>query len=384
MKRRFVILRLEEDPSRLGAKSPGETSPKLDVENLGIREALELERDPMIVALAPLMPIRLIKPVSCDSATSQEGGNWGIAAIEADQCPYDGRGVTVAVLDSGIDAGHLAFAGVQLTQKDFTGEGIADEEGHGTHCAGIIFGRDVEGVRIGVARGVERALIGKVLSKRRPPESEWLFRAMLWAMWEGADVISMSIAFDFPGTTAELVGEGWPPDLATAAALEDYRANLRMFDAIMGVLRANAAFGAEPLVVAAAGNASKRDLNAAYRIPASLPAAAEGVLSVGAIERRGHGYSVADFSNSKAKLSAPGVEILSAKAGGGLVTMSGTSMACPHVVGAAALWWEKLRGEGRRPNAQNIKAILETYANMEVYVEKNDTDTGGVVSVPRC
>jgi subtilisin family serine protease len=73
---------------------------------------------------------------------------WGVRAIRADMSPYSGEGVIVAVLDTGIDAAHPAFAGMELVQRDFTGAGNGDVHGHGTHCAGTIFGRDVDGLRV--------------------------------------------------------------------------------------------------------------------------------------------------------------------------------------------------------------------------------------------
>ena len=62
--------------------------------------------------------------------------------------------------------------------------------------------------------------------------------ALTWAMQERADIISMSLGFDFPGMVAGLTADGWPVDLATSTALEAYRGNLRMFDAIMAVVKA--------------------------------------------------------------------------------------------------------------------------------------------------
>jgi subtilisin family serine protease len=67
-------------------------------------------------------------------------------------------------LDTGIDKKYLAFAGVAIVEKDFSGSGNGDRQGHRSHCAETIFGRDVDGKRIGIVRGVKKALIGKVLS----------------------------------------------------------------------------------------------------------------------------------------------------------------------------------------------------------------------------
>src|SRR5262249_54000220 len=158
---------------------------------------------------------------------------WGIAAVKADESHFDGSGVVMAILDTGIDKTHVAFGGIELVEQDFTGDGNGDQAGHGTHCAGTVFGRDVGGTRIGIARGVTRALIGKVLGNDGRGSSEALYRAMTWAINSGARVISMSLGFDYPGLVQRFVGEGWPPELATSVALEAYRANLRLFDDIM-------------------------------------------------------------------------------------------------------------------------------------------------------
>ncbi|AKU12008.1 subtilisin-like protease [Azoarcus sp. CIB] len=231
---------------------------------------------------------------------------------------------------------------------------------------------------------MDRALIGKVLGDDGSGQSDMIFNALTWAMQERADIISMSLGFDFPGMVAGLTRDGWPIDLATSNALEAYRGNLRMFDAIMGVVKAQAAFGISPLIVAAAGNESRRSVNREYRIAASLPAAADDVISVAAVGRAAERYAVADFSNSLANIAGPGVDITSAWLGGGLHTISGTSMACPHVAGVAALWWEFLRRSGARPNAKNVTARLLAHARKDVFADNsNETDIGqGLVTAP--
>lgn len=357
-------------------------SSKLFVDQLSERDAAKLAADPTVTGITPSMPTRLIRPLK---ATTNGGtANWGIAAVQADQTSFTGAGVTVAVLDTGIERNHPAFAGVNLVERDFSGHGNGDLQGHGTHCAGTIFGQDIGGQRIGVARGIKQALIAKVLRDDGTGESEMVFDAMMWANQQRANIISMSLGFDFPGMVASLINDGWPADLATSTALEAYRGNLKMFDALMGVLRAQAAFGGTPLVVAAAGNESRRALNPQYRIAASLPAAAENVISVAAIGGSSKDYKVADFSNSLALLSAPGVDITSAWLGGGLHALSGTSMACPHVAGVAALWWEALQRSGSKPTSGNVAARLIASARKDVFPKDVDeADIGnGLVSAP--
>jgi subtilisin family serine protease len=312
------------------------------------------------------MPTALIKPLEVGVAGANDA--WGIAAVKADVSSCTGDGVVVAILDTGIDKTHPAFSGMNITEQDFSGSGNGDRQGHGSHCAGTIFGRDVDSKRIGIARGVKHALVGKVLSDNGGGDSDMIFRGIQWAVDQGAQVVSMSLGFDFPGMVKRLTDGGWPADLATSSALEAYRANLRMFDSLMQMAKAMAAFKPGIVIVAAAGNESKTNVNPEYKIAASLPAAAEGVTSVGALQQTDGKYSIAYFSNTFPQLAAPGVDILSVKVGGGLRTLSGTSMACPHVAGVATLWWESLRKSGFvSPTAQLVIAKLLATARTDAF-----------------
>jgi subtilisin family serine protease len=139
-----------------------ETGPRLAIESLDSKEASEIAGAPGVRAMAGDMATKLIEP--CTSLVGDDGElPWGIKAVGAAASRFSGAAVCVAVLDTGIERAHPAFAGVNITEKDFSGVGNGDRNGHGTHCAGTIFGREVDGLRIGVAPGIGAALIGKVL-----------------------------------------------------------------------------------------------------------------------------------------------------------------------------------------------------------------------------
>ena len=309
-------------------------------------EVADALRDPRTVSVARNMPIKLIEPFDGLSADVSGGDPWGIGAVRADGSAFTGKGVKVAVLDTGLMAGwqsHAAFTGKSITQRNFTNEPAHDEHGHGTHCAGTIFGSDVGNRRIGIARDAI-PIIGKVLG-RRGGTTAALLQSIQWAAQEGADIISMSLGYDFPGMVAEGVEQELPPNLAASIALEAYRANLRAMDALLQMLEQSIEINerSRPLVIAAAGNESSVVGTTTVRIAPALPSAAHGVLSVGALRQRSLVFlEIAEFSNGIPWISAPGVDILSVNSKtGGLKSMSGTSMACPHVAGVAALWWER-------------------------------------------
>jgi subtilisin family serine protease len=391
MKEKLVILRSSGavTPEVLSdldaAASAAEVAAGLTVavEELDRRDIPTMTRNTDVLAVAPAIPMQLIAPVKVKGTAkpTAQGSVWGVTAVGADTSPFSGDGIVVAVLDTGIDASHPAFVGVELVQKNFTGEGDGDQHGHGTHCAGTIFGRATDGTRIGVAPGVKKALIGKVLGAQGG-SSDQIASAIQWAVENGANVVSMSLGIDFPGFVERLREAGLPGKLATSRALEGYRANVQLFERLASLIRARGAFAQATVIVAAAGNESQRPN---FEIAVSPPAVAEGIISVAALGEGSQGLTVAPFSNTNANISGPGVRIVSAKLGGGLSTLSGTSMATPHVAGVAALWAEKIAKSGAPLSTLQLTSrLLGTASGDALAGEVDPFDVGaGLVRAPQ-
>ena len=109
---RSVLERMEASPE-----------PRVEVERMDANQVREAARDPRVAAIAPVMPTRLIRPFGADAAPMAGSTAWGVSAVQADELPFTGAGVAVAVLDTGIDAGHVAFAGVDDRRAGFLGLG---------------------------------------------------------------------------------------------------------------------------------------------------------------------------------------------------------------------------------------------------------------------
>ncbi|MGL6159089.1 S8 family peptidase [Microbulbifer sp.] len=390
MSERFIVLQSSSAVIPASASMGGVAIAHAPVETLSLTEVdlskaehASLRHDPRTRAIARAMPMKLIEPVESGAVTEPQAGGetWGVKAVGAPDSPFSGEGVTVAVLDTGIDPDHPAFQGVELVRRNFTDGGDDDQHGHGTHCAGTIFGRDVDGLRIGVAPGVRRALIGKVLGPGGGSSAS-IARAIQWAVDEGAHVISMSLGIDFPGFVDELVHrEGLDINPATSIALEQYRANVNLFNELAGFVNSIGAFGHGSIIVAASGNESNRPQ---FEIAVAPPAAGTGIVAVGALQEGADGLRVASFSNTEVDVSAPGVGVISARPGGGLVSMSGTSMATPHTAGVAALWAEKLKRQNGGIESGALLAQLVARADRTLLADgAEEEDVGsGIVRAP--
>jgi len=389
----YIILRsinpVVPEAGALGARGPSWLEPEsftVQEATLNKAERDDLRQDPRTRAIAPPMPIKLIEPVAMESGPGNDAATgeltWGVEAVGAHLSALDGSGVTVAVLDTGIDPNHPAFGGVELFRRNFTQESDDDTHGHGTHCAGTIFGRAVDGLRIGVAPGVSSALIGKVLGQGGG-SSATIASAIDWAVQQGAHVISMSLGIDFPGYVEYLVKE---KDIeipaATSIALEGYRANLNLFKELADYVLARGGFAQGTVIVAASGNESRRPR---YEIAVAPPASATGIVAVGALGKTEGGLHTAYFSNTQVNIAAPGVDVQSAKIGGGLVSMSGTSMATPHAAGVAALHAQYLIDHFGRVDAHTLRARLISGASTDPLApgQREFEDVGsGIVQAP--
>lgn len=363
--------------------------PKIEIESMSLNDMVREARHSDVLAVAPSMPTSLIKPLDevdgFESQAASASSTWGIEAVGADQSPLDGTGIKVAVLDTGLDESHPAFTGVPISQTDFTSDGVGDLNGHGTHCAGTIFGADVNGIRIGIARNISEGLICKVLGNDGSGNTTACFRAIEWALNKGANVISMSLGIDFPGFVKFLEGQGLPIELATSRALEGYRATLVAYQSLARAMSSRSAFGVNCVVIAASGNESRRDMDRNWQISASLPSATDGILSVGAVGQSESGFRTAPFSNTGVNIVGPGVGVLSAQAGGDdLIALNGTSMATPHAAGVACLWAQWLASRGLL-SPINLQSKTVSTANRDGFDPESDpADVGlGMVRAPQ-
>ncbi|MGA4844148.1 S8 family peptidase [Streptomyces sp. G45] len=280
---------------------------------------------------------------------------------------YTGKGVKVAVLDTGVDQTHPDLKGVEVTEKNFTTAPDAkDRMGHGTHVASILAGSGAKsgGKYKGVAPDV-RILDGKVISEVEGTGTDSSIAAgMQWAVDSGAKVVNMSLgSLDTPGTEP----------------LEE----------AIGRLSGKALF------VVAAGNdgPGPRTLNS--------PGSAPDALTVGSVDKKDR---IAETSSrgptadgaAKPDLTAPGDGITAARStqipggpeGNGYTTLAGTSMATPHVAGAAAMLlqqhptWTGPQLKGVLTGSAKPNPQLNAYEQGAGRVDLTRAVTASVVSQP--
>ena len=276
--------------------------------------ALRAEKG-LVAGLSGAPPLSMIRPTRVAAAKLGMKVTWGLQELDAPTLwnqGYTGKGVLVGHLDTGADGRHPALkkAITDFAEFDTLGREVTptpkpyDTADHGTHTAATIAGRPVRGRFVGMAPGATLASAiviegGDVVAR--------VLGGMDWAVGKGVKVLSMSLGF-----------RGWWNDFLPLTALLRARNILPVF---------------------AVGNEGP----GTSRSPGNYWQAC----SIGAMDQSHH---IADFSSSQRfkrkkdsvvpDLVAPGVDIVSAKPGGGFQVMDGTSMATPHIAGLAALLWE--------------------------------------------
>lgn len=269
-----------------------------------------LEKNPLIKYIQPDYYRQYINPlvdIKGKPGPPPEEVPWGVDRIDADLAwsTTKGTGVKVAIVDTGIDmdhpdlqanvkGGYNTLVGTKGKYKD--PDDFNDDNGHGSHCAGIVAAVDNDIGVIGVAP--EAWLYGvKVLDGAGFGYDSDIIEGIQWCIDNGMQVCSMSFG-------------GYDDDQAFHDAID-------------------AGWDAGIVMVAAAGNEG-------YEDPDLLPAGYSSCMAISAMDSSDE---IASWSNygSEIELAAPGVSIYSTYKGGRYTTMSGTSMACPHVSGVAAL-----------------------------------------------
>jgi hypothetical protein len=247
--------------------------------------------------------------------------SWALDALGVTASSPTGRGVRLAVLDTGLDLAHPDLGSRPILMRSFVpGEDISDLIGHGTHCAGLACGPEapVGTSRYGVAPNAE-LVVGKVLGPGVGAPMRRVFAGIDWAVYDAdARIVSMSFA------TRAIPGEPYS----------------QIFEDLALLVREDA----QAVLVAAVGNHSERARGLRHAV--GQPASSPSVLAVAALTRE---LTVADFSNAswgyavgQVDIAAPGVNIPSAWPGSTqpYAEQSGTSMATPLVAGVLAMLLE--------------------------------------------
>ncbi|MGW6708704.1 type VII secretion-associated serine protease mycosin [Streptomyces sp. NPDC054956] len=289
-------------------------------------------------ALGVLLVPALAPPAAADAVRDRQ---WGLTALRAEEAwgTTRGDGITVAVLDTGVDSAHPDLAGQVLEGTDLVGMGAGRGDRtwarHGTAMAGIIAGHGHgpdrrQGV-LGVAPQAKILPIRVILeegdpgrTKARDSKGGALAEGIRWAADHGADVINLSLGDDSSSAHHE-AGEDEAVQYALAKGV---------------------------VVVASAGNGGEQGDHASY------PAAYPGVIAVTAVDRKG---KKAAFStrNWYATVSAPGVDIVIADPDRSYYEGWGTSAASAFVSGAVAL----VKSAHPALSPAQIKKLLEDTAS---------------------
>jgi len=234
----------------------------------------------------------------------------GVQQVNAPQAwnYSQGKGIRVAVVDTGIDFNHPDLHPNYVGGASFV-PGAAtpmDDHGHGTHCAGTIAAA-IDGSNVVGVAPLASLYAVKVLDSNGSGQFSWIIAGIDWCIQHDIQVVSMSLG-----------GDSAPVALKTMC---------------------DTAWNKGLLLVAAAGNSQRQNPVPPAVSNVGYPAKYQNVIAVSAIDSSNVIAEVFSSRGPEVDVCAPGVSVLSDKLGGGTTVMSGTSMACPHVAGVAAVAW---------------------------------------------
>ena len=249
--------------------------------------------------------------------------SWGNILTNVINSPQTGMGISVAIVDTGIDRNHPSFKGRNINAYSFVkDEDETDFSGHGTMVAGVACAkpRDNDGLRFGVAYNANLYSL-KVLDRNENGEDGNVINAIDWAIENGINVINVSI-----------VRRLLRKEVMYSIVLEEI---------------ASVGLDKKSIVVGAVGNHANRPYDKA---PVAGPASCPSIIAVTAIDENLNPYyesnSQIEKNGPKVDIAGPGANILSCSIkNNDFDWFSGTSLAAPFVTGIAALYWE------RNPNA---------------------------------